>query len=509
MVSASNPSSDAMSVQRSTRGEAWKVLIIDDEQEVHEVTTLVLGDFEFEGRALHFLHAHSAKEARSLLLEHSDLAVVLLDVVMESEQAGLELVHFIRRELGNHFTRIVLRTGQPGQAPEREVVANYDINDYKEKTELTSERLYTTLYATLRAYRDVMIIEANKRGLERVIACSAQVHSHQASPAFASAVLEQIVSLLGVDHGALYCKVPDADVALEEFRIQAATGPYRDLVEQPLGRALPSLMIESLRQALVDRRSVFADQHYVLHFTDSRQSQSLLYVGESYRLTELDHKLLEVFCTNVSIAFENLLLHQELSESQAEMLCLLAGVAETRSLETANHVRRVAELSAMLGRACGMGEEQVEILRLAAPLHDIGKIGIPDAVLNKPGPHTAAETRIMREHVDIGVEMLSTSKRPLFLMAAEIARDHHENFDGSGYPRGLSGEQISKVGRIVALADVCDALGSRRCYKEPWPDDRVKTFLAEQRGIKFDPQLVDLLLARWDEVLDLRGRLPD
>lgn len=507
MVSASD--SDRISAACSDQSEPWKILIIDDEPEVHEVTTLVLGDFEFEGRALRFLHAHSAAEAREMLSGHPDLAVVLLDVVMESEQAGLELVHYIRRELGNHFVRIVLRTGQPGQAPEREVVANYDINDYKEKTELTSERLYTTLFSTLRAFRDVMIIEANKRGLERVIECSAQVHSHQTSPAFASAVLEQIVGLLGVDRGALYCRVPDARVAPEDIRIQAAAGPYRNLIEQPVGSALPGTIMETLRQALHGRQSVFSEQHYVLHFTDSRQSESLLYVGESYRLTELDHKLLEVFCTNVSIAFENLLLHQELSESQTEMLCLLAGVAETRSLETASHVRRVAELSAMLGEACGLSEEKVEILRLAAPLHDIGKIGVPDAVLNKPGPHTDEETRVMRRHVDIGVEMLSSSKRPLFTMATDIARDHHENFDGSGYPRGIAGEDISLVGRIVALADVCDALGSRRCYKEPWPEERIRDFLLDQRGRKFDPALVDLLMARWNQVMALRERLPD
>lgn len=505
----SEPEGNRGLVQGSSRVEPWKILIIDDEPEVHEVTTLVLGDFEFEGRPLRFLHAHSATEARELLARHADLAVVLLDVVMESEQAGLELVHHIRRELDNHFVRIVLRTGQPGQAPEREVVANYDINDYKEKTELTSERLYTTLYSTLRAYRDVMIIEANKRGLERVIECSAQVHSHQTSPAFASAVLEQIVGLLGVDRGALYCKVPDAEAAPEQFRVQAAAGPYRSLIEQPVASALPANIVASLRRALEGRQSIFSDDHYVLHFTDSRQSESLLYVGEAYRLTELDYKLLEVFCTNVSIAFENLLLHQELAESQTEMLCLLAGVAETRSLETASHVRRVAELSAMLGTACGLSEEEVKILRLAAPLHDIGKIGIPDAVLNKPGPHTSEETRIMRGHVDIGVEMLSSSKRPLFSMAAEIARDHHENFDGSGYPRGVAGEEISLVGRIVALADVCDALGSRRCYKEPWPEQRVREFLLDQSGVKFDPALVDLLMERWDEVTALRERMPD
>ena len=487
----------------------WKVLIIDDEPEVHEVTQLVLGDFKFEDRPLEFLHAHSAAKARSLLQAHDDIAVVLLDVVMESDQAGLELVHFIRRDLGNQFVRIVLRTGQPGQAPEREVVAGYDINDYKEKTELTAERLFTTMYATLRAYRDVMIIETNKRGLERVIECSAEVFSHQTSPAFASAVLEQIINVLGVDRGALYCKAPDPKISPDGLVIQAATGRYRDLINSPASQALPERILASLRKAWSEKQSVISEDHYVLHFTDSRQSESLLYVGESYRLREVDYKLLEVFCTNVSIAFENLSLNQELTESQTEMLCLLAGVAETRSLETANHVRRVGELAAMLAEACGLEEQQVEVIRLAAPLHDIGKIGIPDAVLNKPGPHSDQEQRIMRSHVDIGTEMLSISNRPLFQVATEIARDHHENWDGSGYPRGIKGEEISLAGRIVALADVCDALGSKRCYKSAWPDEKVRQYLLEQRGKKFDPQLVDLLMDNWEDVGKLRERMPD
>ena len=500
-LSATDPSDETAS--------AWKVLIIDDEPEVHEVTELVLGDFEFEGRPLEFLHAHSAADARSLLKSHDDIAVVLLDVVMESDQAGLELVHFIRRDLGNHFIRIVLRTGQPGQAPEREVVADYDINDYKEKTELTSERLFTTMYATLRAYRDVMIIETNKRGLERVIECSAEIFSHQTSPAFASAVLEQIINLLGVDRGALYCKATNSGISPDGLVIQAATGHYRELINSPASQALPERILSSLKMAWTDKRSVISEDHYVLHFTDSRQSESLLYVGETYRLHEVDHKLLEVFCTNVSIAFENLSLHQELTESQTEMLCLLAGVAETRSLETANHVRRVGELAALLARACGLDEQQVEVIRLAAPLHDIGKIGIPDAVLNKPGPHSDQERRIMRSHVDIGAEMLSVSNRPLFKAATEIARDHHENWDGSGYPRGIKGEEISLAGRIVALADVCDALGSKRCYKSAWPEEKVRQYLLEQRGRKFDPQLVDFLMDQWEEVGRLRECMPD
>ncbi len=489
--------------------EGWKVLIVDDEPEVHEVTRMVLGDFHFEDRPLTFLHAHSADQARQQLSAHDDVAVVLLDVVMETEQAGLELVHYIRRELHNPFVRIVLRTGQPGQAPEREVVANYDINDYKEKTELTAERLFTTLYATLRAYRDVRLIDSGKRGLERVIASSAQVFASQSNPDFAQIVLRQVTELLGTRDEAVCCQPLQEAGTGTSLQICAAVGRYREQLNKPAEHVLPADRLDSLRTALAKGRSQILPDHYVLYFADSRQSERLLMLVDRHQTTAMDERLIQVFCSNVSIAFENLLLNRELSESQAEMLCLLAGVAETRSMETANHVRRVGEMAAMLAEACGMDEQEVELMRLAAPLHDIGKIGIPDSVLNKPGSHSPEETRLMRQHVDIGVEMLSASRRPLFVMAAEIAQDHHENWDGSGYPRGLAGEAISLSGRIVALCDVCDALGSRRCYKDAWDDERIRQFIAGKRGQKFDPHLVDLLFDRWEQVQALRAQLPD
>ncbi len=487
----------------------WRVMIIDDEPEVHEVTRLVLDDFRFENRGLDFLHAYSAAEAREQLSKHSDVAVVLLDVVMETEQAGLELVHFIRRELANPHVRIVLRTGQPGQAPEREVVARYDINDYKEKTELTSERLFTTLYATLRAYRDVVTIEASRRGLERVIESSAQIFSHPSLPGFGALVMDQIGGFPGTGVGSLYCRIPMGKAESGRPMVKAASGRYRALNDAPGFDGLPKPVLKSVKKALKTKRSVAGKDHYVLYLVDDRQSESLLFVFDVEHPGSLEHQLLEVFCANISIAFENLMLSQEINESQSEMLCLLAGVAETRSLETANHVRRVGELSAMLAESYGLDAQQVEMIRLAAPLHDIGKIGIPDAVLNKPGPHSDLETRTMRQHVKIGVDMLSSSSRPLFEMAARIAGDHHENWDGSGYPQGLAGEEISLAGRIVALADVCDALGSRRCYKDPWPEDQVKAYLQDKRGSKFEPKLVDLLMDRWAEVGALRERLPD
>ena len=178
---------------------AWQVLVVDDEPAVHEVTKLVMSDFEMDGRPLEFTHCYSAAEARSVLATRNDIALILLDVVMESEHAGLDLARYIREDLGNLNVRIILRTGQPGQAPEEQVIRDYDINDYKEKTDLTRRKLITVFYAGLRAYRDLMRIEHARLGLRRSIEAISQVCDSRNLRGFASAVLEQVNFLLDLN----------------------------------------------------------------------------------------------------------------------------------------------------------------------------------------------------------------------------------------------------------------------------------------------------------------------
>ncbi|WP_395620947.1 DUF3369 domain-containing protein [Dokdonella sp.] len=497
-------------VSESEGTPPWKVLVVDDEPEIHQVTRLVLGNFRFADRPLQLISAYSSSEAEALLREHADTAVMLLDVVMETDQAGLDLVRIVRERLKNQFVRIVLRTGQPGQAPEHEVVAAYDINDYKEKTELTAQKLSTTMYSALRAYRDMRTIDASRRGLEVVIRASTEVFAHHQPQRFASLVLGKVTELLGVEGGAACFRISHPNGKLpNHFQVVAASGDFTRYLKRDAEGALPAHMVQSLHNAFSQKKHVFRDDHYVLHFMDSDETEALLYVGEAHQLDEHSHRLMQVFCSNVAIAYENLHLNQELFDSQLDMVYLLAGAAESRSRETANHVRRVGILAQMLGQLHGLDEATCEMLQLAAPLHDIGKIGIPDAILNKPGPHTPEEMVVMRTHAELGAKLLSGTRRPVFQLAAVIAQTHHENFDGTGYPAALAGEQIPIAGRITALADVVDALGSRRCYKEPWSDEAIRKFVVDQRGLKFDPALVDLLTINWGRLTALRQQLPD
>ncbi|MDX1392727.1 MAG: DUF3369 domain-containing protein, partial [Rheinheimera sp.] len=154
---------------------SWKVLIVDDEPEVHAVTKLALSDFTFQGKNLSFFSAFSGAEAKTLIAQHPDAAIMLLDVVMETDDAGLLVARHIREQLHNEHVRIILRTGQPGQAPERQVIINYDINDYKSKTELTAQKLFTVVMSSLRSYRDILSLQQSRQGLEKIINASADL----------------------------------------------------------------------------------------------------------------------------------------------------------------------------------------------------------------------------------------------------------------------------------------------------------------------------------------------
>jgi putative two-component system response regulator len=202
-------------------------------------------------------------------------------------------------------------------------------------------------------------------------------------------------------------------------------------------------------------------------------------------------------------------LNNELELTQKEIIFTMGTIGEMRSKETGNHVKRVALYSEVLARAYGLPEEEVKMLKEASPMHDIGKVAIADAILNKPARFTPEEFEIMKHHAEYGYEMLRHSKRALLQTAAIVAYEHHEKWDGTGYPRGLAGEDIHIYGRITAVADVFDALGSDRVYKKAWEDDKIFELFKEEKGKHFDPKLVDVFFQNIDEILAIRDRLKD
>ncbi|MBV6325367.1 HD-GYP domain-containing protein [Duganella violaceipulchra] len=196
----------------------------------------------------------------------------------------------------------------------------------------------------------------------------------------------------------------------------------------------------------------------------------------------------------------------ELARTRLEIVQRLGLAAEYKDNETGLHVIRMSHYSRILGRAAGMSEAEADDLLHAAPMHDVGKIGIPDNILQKPGPLETAEWKVMQTHAAIGGDIIGQHPGGMLAMAHQVAMTHHEKWDGSGYPNGLAGEQIPLVGRIVAIADVFDALTSARPYKPEWPLPQAVEYLEQQRGKHFDAELVDLFLTQMPALLEIKQR---
>jgi response regulator RpfG family c-di-GMP phosphodiesterase len=488
----------------------WKVLLVDDEPDIHDITKLTLSRFRLDGRSLSFVHAYSGAEAKEVLAREKDIALVFLDVVMEKEDSGLEVARWMRQDLDNQFTRIVLRTGQPGQAPEERVIVDYDINDYKEKTELDRTKLFTTTFAALRAYRDIMKVEEARRlqttyreGLERVIEASSHIFQQRNLKDFASGLLQQVVALLRLEQSMLV-RLRGASMITgeQEYEVLAQIGDMDGALVEPS-------MLAQLDEARSNRISKVSGDTYIGYFPNSSGKSTLLILKGVEEISELDEQLLKIFCSGVAIAFDNILLTQEITDTQAELILRLGDVVESRSNEAGNHVRRMSQVCHLLAQKSGMPEEETAVLMHAAPMHDIGKIATPDAVLLKPGKLTEEEWVIMRQHPEVGLSILDGSQRPILKAAAVIAHQHHEKFDGSGYPQGLKGENIHEYARIVAVADVFDALMHKRVYKDAWPIDQVVAHLREVSGKHLDPRYVDLLIANLDDAVAINNKFPD
>jgi len=484
----------------------WQILIVDDEEDVHRITRIALEDLEFRKRRIDCLSAYSSAEAVSMLESHPDIAVVLLDVVMEGPDSGLELVRRIRGEMGKKILRIVLRTGQPGQAPESRVIIDYDINDYKSKTELTEQRLFTTVIAALRTYEDLAALEKTRRGLEKIIEGEADVFEIQSLKKLTTGILAQLASLLSQDYDALFCRISGIAATEKggEFVVISATGKFESAVERSIFESLPPDISSAIQRAAMERRSLYLGSSYVGYFNSTHGSQNVVYIEGWDELGETDRRLIEIFCSSASVAFDNVYLNQELEDSQKEIIFTLGELVDMRSTETGGHVRRVGEYSRLLALKIGLSEDEAQIIGVASAMHDVGKLSIPDAILRKTGRLSRSEFEAMKAHAAIGASLLRHSERAILRMAAVIAAQHHERFDGSGYPLGLAGERIELPERITAIADVFDAISHDRVYRHALSQSEVVEYFRGEVEKQYDPALLGVFLDNLDEFYELR-----
>ena len=327
-------------------GVPWKVAVIDDDPAVHDGTRYALYDYVLNGQKLDIVSAYSADEGRAILREHPDIAVILLDVVMETDSAGLDLVDFIRNELKNEMVRVILRTGQPGQAPERRVIVDYDINDYKAKTELTADRLFTAMTAALRSYQQIQRMVATRRGLEIIIDAAAKLFDFKSMQRLAEGVLTQIASLLNVECAGILV-LRDEGRNGESFSVLAGSGCYSEFTGLHAVDTLQPSLVQVVREAFVRRHHEFLPERSVLYMQTGSGREIVVLLEAAKDLSDTDRTLVEVFCSKLSVAFDNVILYEQLQEANLRLEQRV--IERTRELTIAN--RRLSAQWERLRRA--------------------------------------------------------------------------------------------------------------------------------------------------------------
>jgi len=481
----------------------WKILIVDDDEQIHLMTTLVLQDITFQGRSIELLSAYSASEAKSILEQDSDIALIMMDVVMETEHAGLELVRYIRDELKNMRVRIILRTGQPGTAPEKRIIIEYDINDYKEKTELTFQKLFTTVIASLRTYDYISQLETQRENLEHMLHLNSTLFSHAAQP---ENIIQNLYSflnnLINKEHYPIRALIGlESKKGSKEIKHRIGEKEFNTEEEKKIMEDF-----SSLEEAYTEKEK---GTYFILRLRDPLHAHLFLYLDVSDYSRLPDTRLFMIFTNSLKIAFSNISLQEEILNTQKDIITTLTEFIERRSTETASHVFRVSLYCHILGKLAGLNEKELSLLEIAAPMHDLGKVGISDSILKNPGNLSEKEYELMKEHTRIGHDILNKSNRKILKAASVISLQHHEYWDGTGYPAGLKGEEIDIKARVVTMVDVFDALQSKRSYKEAWSDQKIISYIRQERGKIFDPHLADLFLENYSKFREIADAYPD
>lgn len=501
-----------------------RILVVDDEVVIRELLHEVLTEQGFGVKL-----AHNGPQALDILRQEDDFVVLFTDIMMP-EMDGIELISKAR-EICPAIVPIVM-TGYATLETASAAVKE-GAYDYVQKPFNLDEVRRAVTYALER--RRLSDENARLRDITDLFNISENIAAVRHEEQLLRFVLHAALERVGAMRGSVMLVSPDGrelNVACSEGlpaecenAVVALDGTISGWVArnvQPLfvedirknpaieemghqlkGRSFISVPLERKASPMDDVERVKTSQPQVvavLNVTDKRQG------GE---FTETDLKALSIVANHAAAALENVRLLRDMEDSQREIVFTLGEIVETRSRETGSHVKRVAEYCRMLALKCGLTWTEGEMLRMASPLHDIGKVGIPDAILGKPGRLNEQEYEVIKTHAQIGYDMLCKSKGRILQAAAIIALEHHERWDGGGYPAGKSGEDIHIYGRIGCIADVFDALGVDRVYKEAWPVERILDYFREQRAQQFDPRLVDVFFENLDEVLAIRDKNPE
>ncbi len=309
-----------------------------------------------------------------------------------------------------------------------------------------------------------------------------------------------------------YCDEENIDLIILDIKMPKLDGfgVINSLKEELGDENVPPVLIVTDVSDQVFRREAltYGARDYIIRPFDLREFlarvHNLLEVRQAHQMVNFQKDILEEKVQERTRELREA--HDELQESRLDVVWRLGRAAEYRDNETGLHIIRMSQIAAVLGRAYGMEEEEADLLLVASPMHDIGKLGIPDGVLLKPGKLDDDERKVMQSHAQIGADILVGGNSDLMIMAYEIALTHHEKWDGSGYPNGIQGEDIPLSGRISAIADVFDALTSERPYKKAWSVDEAMDLIRSESGKQFEPRLVELLEEKLPKVLEIKEK---
>jgi signal transduction histidine kinase len=331
-----------------TKQPAWKILIVDDDADIHAMTRLALDDFEFSGRKLQLFQARSGIEAQKILAVETKIAVALIDVVMETDDAGLRLVEFIRNQLKNSSIRLIIRTGQPGMAPERKVIERYDINDYKDKTELTEGKLYTTIRLALKSYRDMITLKTNQKALTKILEIAPELYHPQSITQFFNGVLLQVIGLCNLGESSLISSVSDGIVVManeNQVMVQAGTGrfanPNKNSEVEKILKICSGRLLEEECKKLLPPGTV------LIPLNVQNKTIGLIYLENAQSLNETNQKLIRIMINQCTSALENLQLYLDLKEAHQKTSQLLNMAEQAREMATAANRAKTTFLAKM------------------------------------------------------------------------------------------------------------------------------------------------------------------
>jgi response regulator RpfG family c-di-GMP phosphodiesterase len=501
-----------------------RILVVDDEIVIRELLFDILTD---EGFVVEL--ACNGRQALDIILGSDDFLVLFTDIMMP-EMDGIELIREARKVVPKIVPIVMtgFATLETARAAVKEGAYDYVLKPFN----LSEVKL--AVNNALERYR-LQTENTRLEDLSKLFNISESIAAFHHEKELLDFVMNAALESVGAARGSLMLVSDDG----KELRVASGVGLPLEAIDSPVSmedsisgwvaRHMRPLFMEDIEQdpevqqmsrRLKDpsfvsvplERKGWVEGEEILAGIQRQRVLAVLNVTEKQDgtpFTDSDLSAISIIANHAAAALENVRLLCDIEDAQREIVFTLGEIVETRSLETGFHVKRVSEYCRLLAEKLGLPPREVEILWLASPLHDVGKVGIPDAILNKPGKLTPEEFEVIKTHSQSGYDMLKRSKGEILQTAAILAFEHHERWDGGGYPQGLAGEGIHLFGRITAVADVFDALGAKRKYKEPWDNEEILKYFQEVRGTHFDPLLVDLVHANMGEMTRIKTEFKD